>query len=230
MQGYVPAVKVDGLVFATCLAAEDVSFLFLRIISALVIHLAHDSLKGLLLERLVKLLHALPICPRLHDSRRLASLLFGGVNGFGLGTSVLSSRYSGEGGCGYFLTFVCRTQVGIGFICVHITLCGELHRPFVHPFLVLPLFFGAHWIRLVYMGHPPRSSYQEVSSLAAPAPNFPLALLLISTRSHTWDVTAVDGLSSVPAHCCVLRVCVCVCWKTECVCSERSHTWAINRC
>lgn len=36
---------------------------------------------------------------------------------------------------------MCRTQVGIGFICVHITLCGELHRPFVHPFLVLPLFF-----------------------------------------------------------------------------------------
>lgn len=141
MQGYVLAVKVDGLVFATCLAAEDVSFLFLRIISALVIYLAHDSLKGLLLERLVKLLHALPICPRLHDSRQLASLLFGGVNGFGLGTSVLSSCYSGEGGRGYFLTFVCRTQVGIRFICVHITLCGELHRPFVHPFFsTSPLF------------------------------------------------------------------------------------------
>lgn len=30
MQGYVPAVKVDGLVFATCLAAEDVSFLFFK--------------------------------------------------------------------------------------------------------------------------------------------------------------------------------------------------------
>lgn len=45
LQGYVLAVKVDGLVFTACLAAEDVSFLFIRIASVLIIHLAHDSFK-----------------------------------------------------------------------------------------------------------------------------------------------------------------------------------------
>lgn len=47
--------------------------------------------------------------------------------------------------------------------------------------------------------------------------NFPLVLLLISTQSHMWDVTAVDGPGT-------LYVSVGVC-----VLSERSHTWAISR-
>lgn len=39
-----------------------------------------------------------------------------------------------------------------------------------------------------------QSSYQEVSSLATPAPSFPLALVLVSTQNHMLDVTAADSL------------------------------------
>lgn len=45
LQGYVFAVKVDGLVFAACLAAEDIAFLFIKIISVFLIHLALESCK-----------------------------------------------------------------------------------------------------------------------------------------------------------------------------------------
>lgn len=107
-------------------------------------------------------------------------------------------------------------------VCIHITLCVELHRLSVF-LCCVSLGVGACQLPHVYMGHSPLSSYQEVSSLAAPAPNFPLALLLISTQSHTWDVTAVDGPDQrASTLCCVL--CVSVCW------GERSHTWAISEC
>lgn len=85
LQGYVLAVKVDGLVFAACLTAEDVSFLFIKIASVLFIHSTHDSFMRLLLGRLVQCLHAPPVCPRLHDSRQLVLFLFSGAYSFGQG-------------------------------------------------------------------------------------------------------------------------------------------------
>lgn len=118
------------------------------------------------------------------------------------------------------VSLVYWTHASVRFIFVHITLCAELHRPFVHPFFRTSPLVGACWIRLVYMGHPPLSSYQEVSSLAAPAPNFPLALLLISTQSHTWDVTAVDSPEQrASTLCCAL--CMCVCVGTPSVCGVK---------
>lgn len=97
LQGYVLAVKVDGLVFAACLAAEDVSFLFIRIASISLIHSTHDSFERLLSGRRVQCLNAapvfFPVCTIHANSPR-----FYLICSFWSGTSALSSRLSGEGG------------------------------------------------------------------------------------------------------------------------------------